>query len=676
MSVASRAPAQERPRPGDLPGVGTLLEAAVSALGGTTRPGQQQMAEAVAEAMDSGRHLLVQAGTGTGKSLAYLVPAIAHAMGGRGPVVISTATLALQAQVVERDLPRLADALEPLLGRRPTWQLVKGRANYLCRHKLDGGYPPEDEGLFEDSGPVSVAAAVGRVGAQVVRLREWAESTTTGDRDQLVPGVSDAAWRQVSVTARECLGAAGCPVASACHCDGARDRAREVDVVVTNHAIVAIDAFEGRNLLPEHDVLVLDEAHELVDRVTSVVSKELTVSAVELAARRVRSCGVPTTGLDDAAAALGAALEEVGEGRLVGLPQDPAALGSALEAVRDAARDLLSALRSVDGSGESGADGGKAQARAAVEEVFGTAERLVCGSSTDDGVDVTWLARQPWGSGVRTSLVVAPLSVAASLREQVFATRTVVATSATLAIGGSFDPPAAMLGLPVRREAEALSWQGLDVGSPFDYPRQGILYIARQLPPPGRDGMSPATLDEIVALVEAAGGRTLGLFSSRRAAEAASAALRERVDLTVLCQGDDATPTLVRMFAEDPRSCLFGTLSLWQGVDVPGPSCQLVLIDRLPFPRPDDPLATARQRAVARAGGNGFMSVAASQAALLLAQGAGRLIRATTDRGVVAVLDSRLSTARYGSYIRASLPPFWTTTDREVVLAALRRVDS
>jgi ATP-dependent DNA helicase DinG len=219
-----------------------------------------------------------------------------------------------------------------------------------------------------------------------------------------------------------------------------------------------------------------------------------------------------------------------------------------------------------------------------------------------------------------------------------------------------------------------LSWKGIDVGSPFDHPRSGILYAARHLPPPGRDQLPEAYLTEMEELIEAAGGRTLGLFSSMRAAKEAAGALRERIKQPLLCQGDDVTAQLVRQFTEDEPTCLFGTLSLWQGVDVPGNSLQLVIIDRIPFPRPDDPLASARQRAVAARGGNGFMTVAASHAALLLAQGAGRLLRTVTDRGVVAVLDPRLVTARYGDFLRASLPPFWTTTDPDLVRAALRRL--
>ncbi len=653
-----------------------LLAAAVGAVGGLPRPGQQEMAEAVAQAAASGEHLLVQAGTGTGKSLGYLVPAIAHAVETGTPVVVSTATLALQAQIVDRDLPRVADALAPLLGRRPTWQLVKGRRNYVCVHKLGGGFPDEQDALFDlpggdgDALPGRVfGGASSRLGKEVVRLREWAGTTQSGDRDELVPGVSERAWRQVSVSAHECLGGQRCPAAADCFSEAARERAHHVDVVVSNHAFVAIDAFEGRQMLPEHELLVVDEAHELADRVTSVITDELTVSAVEQASRRARTVGAgETSGLDDAADILAAALEETAEGRFTG--ELPELLQVAVDAVRDAARTVFSGLKADPQT--SGPDGARQVARAAVQEVFDVAERLASGSATPQGPDVAWLSRyQRQDGAVRTALDIAPLSVAGLLRERLFGERTVVLTSATLTLGGSFDAVAGSVGLTGEG---APAWRGLDVGSPFDYPKQGILYVAKHLAPPGRDGMSKAVLDELAALVEAAGGRTLGLFSSRRAAELAAEELRDRLDVPILCQGDDATPTLVRAFARDAATCLFGTLSLWQGVDVPGSACQLVVIDRIPFPRPDDPLSAARSQAVARAGGNGFMSVAATHAGLRLAQGVGRLIRTGADRGVVAVLDSRLATARYGDFLRASLPPFWPTTDRDVVLEALRRI--
>ena len=220
-----------------------------------------------------------------------------------------------------------------------------------------------------------------------------------------------------------------------------------------------------------------------------------------------------------------------------------------------------------------------------------------------------------------------------------------------------------------------MPWRGLDVGSPFDYGKQAILYLARHLPPPGRDGLGQAQLDEIVELVDAAEGRTLGLFSSRRAAEAAAEVVRERLPhLTTLAQGEAQLPELAKQFVGDPHTCLFGTLSLWQGLDVPGDTCQLVIIDRIPFPRPDDPLMSARARAADREGRNGFMEVSATHAALLLAQGSGRLIRTTTDKGVVAVLDPRLATARYAGFLRASLPPMWPTSDPAVVRQALKRL--
>ncbi len=660
------------------------------------------MAEAVDGAARTGTHLLVQAGTGTGKSLAYLVPALSHAVRTGQPVVVSTATLALQAQVVDRDLPRVADALTAPLGRRPTWQLVKGRRNYVCPHKLDGGFPADDDTLFElgggdgpaaggpglaGSGTGLSAAATSRLGAEVVRLREWAQSTTSGDRDELVPGVTERAWRQVSVSARECLGAQRCPQAAECFCEQARERAKSVDVVVANHALVAIDAFEGRSMLPDHELLIVDEAHELADRVTSVISQELTGGAVEAATRRARKAGCgEVSRLEDAGAMLDAALAQAPEGRHT---ERPVFVADAVGAVRDAARDLVSALKGEPGAG--GVDGGRQQARAAVTEIFDVADRLAGGGAGPNGPDVVWVSRFTRFDGVvRVALHVAPLSVAGLLRQRLFGERTVVATSATLAVGGDFDAAARAVGLsrggggkvessPDDEEStpsHPLHWTALDVGSPFDYPRQAILYIAKHLPPPGREPLSAAVLDELAALIEAAGGRALGLFSSRRASQFATEAMRERLDLPVLCQGDDATPTLVRQFAGDARTCLFGTLSLWQGVDVPGSACQLVVVDRIPFPRPDDPLMTARQQAVARNGGNGFMAVAATHAALLLAQGVGRLIRTGGDRGVVAVLDSRLATARYASYLRASLPPFWATTEPGVALEALRRIDA
>ncbi|MCT9929390.1 ATP-dependent DNA helicase [Planotetraspora sp. A-T 1434] len=647
----------------ELPPVEELLTTVVAELGGSERPGQVKMAQAVQQAVEGDEHLAVQAGTGTGKSLAYLVPAVRHAAETGNAIVVSTATIALQRQLVDRDLPRLADALEGALPSRPAFAILKGRRNYLCRYKMGAGMPDdEDDQLFD---PREVSAT----GRMVQRIQEWANETETGDRDELIPGVNEQAWRQFSVTARECLGAQRCPSGAECFAELARERAGEADVVVTNHALLAIDAMEDFAVLPEHDVVIVDEAHELVDRVTSVVTGELSESTVGIAVRRAGRLieqGVADR-LQEAGEDLKALLAAAPPGRIDDLPQS---LGLTLALVRDAAFACITALGPRNKDKEDLENAGLRKAAfTMLDEVHDTAQRMLDAfgaASEADRAEVVWLEE---GRGrTAPALRVAPLSVGGMLRDKLFGDRTVVLTSATLALGGSFDGLARQWGLG-REE-----WTGLDVGSPFDHPRSGILYVAKHLPQPGRDGLPEAYLTEITELIEAAGGRALGLFSSMRAAKAATEALRDRLNVPLLCQGDDSTSQLVKQFAADPATCLFGTLSLWQGVDVPGPSLTLVIIDRIPFPRPDDPLASARQRHVAATGGNGFMTVAATHAALLLAQGAGRLLRSMDDRGVVAVLDPRLATARYGGFLVSSLPPFWRTTDPAKVRDALRRL--
>ncbi|NUS44475.1 MAG: ATP-dependent DNA helicase [Mycobacteriaceae bacterium] len=681
-----------------VPEVPQLLAAAVEALGGQARAGQQTMAAAVAHSIDVSEHLAVQAGTGTGKSLAYLVPSIRHAVLTGRTVVVSTATIALQRQLVDRDLPRLADALEGPLARKPKFAILKGRNNYLCLNKINSALPdePAEQELFDPF-------AVSRLGREVVRLNEWADKTRTGDRDDVAPGVTDRAWRQVSVSARECLGKSRCSFGDDCFAERARAKAAQVDVVVTNHALLAIDALNGIAALPDHDVVVIDEAHELVDRVTGVATAELSEAVVTAAARRCARL-VEEQDVDrllGAAEALGGLLEDLPPRRWEQLPSDAA---PALALVRDAAWNVRTALAPArPGAGQADPEAAAARQTAlvAIDEVHDTAVRVLTAFDEPDPAqrrDVVWLAEERLGGKARRVLRVAPLSVAGLLRTRLFGLSTVVLTSATLQVGGSFDGLANTWGLPPQSAARAIDpalatgsappadgpdparaepalvWHGLDVGSPFDHAKAGILYVAQHLPAPGRDGLPPAYLDEIEQLITAAGGRTLGLFSSMRAATQAAEELRERLDTPVLCQGDDATGALVRKFADDEATSLFGTLSLWQGVDVPGPSLSLVILDRIPFPRPDDPLLVARQRAVESRGGNGFLAIAANHAALLLAQGTGRLLRSVTDRGVVAVLDPRLATARYAGYLRASLPPYWSTTDPEIVRKALQRL--
>ena len=642
------------------PSVPDLLAAAVGAVpGGAERPGQQAMAAAIEQAVQAGEHLLVQAGTGTGKSLAYLVPALLV----DGPVVVSTATLALQSQLVDHDLPRLVAAVGPLLGRTPTFAVLKGRHHYLCLARLEASTEDPGDTLF-DTGPGPATrwlGEAGRLGRQIQRLRDWGLQTETGDRDELDPGVDDQAWRLVSMPARECVGATRCPYGDECFAEASRARAREADIVVTNHSLLAVDMLAGRHILPPHRLLVIDEAHELADRVSSAAQAELTPDLVDRAARRARGYLRPedAEALAEAGDALAVGLAEAPPGRLAaGLPP---ALGEALTLLDAACRQAL------PGIGEVKADDPdpvrRQQAKVAVAELSDTAARLLAASDQD----VAWIEKEQR----RSAVVVAPLSVAGLLATNLYAERTVVATSATLALGGQFDTVARALGLP----GTDVPYRTLDVGSPFDYAKQGILYVAAHLPRPAQSGLADPAAEELVRLVTALGGRTLGLFSSRRAAQRAAEVLRARTDLTILVQGEEALPLLVRRFRDDRASCLLGVMSLWQGVDVPGEACQLVVIDRLPFPRPDEPLAAARAAAVDAAGGSGFASVSVPIAAVRLAQGAGRLIRSRSDRGVVAVLDSRLATARsYGPFLRRSLPPFWYTTNPEVVLGALKRL--
>ncbi|AGB24856.1 DNA helicase, Rad3 [Mycobacterium sp. JS623] len=646
-----------------------LLGKAVAALGGSERSGQIEMAEAVARAFDTGEHLAVQAGTGTGKSLAYLVPAIARALEAEEPVVVSTATIALQRQLVDRDLPRLADSLADALPRRPEFALLKGRGNYLCLNKIHNGSAaePEDrpqEKLFE---PMAASA----LGRDVQRLIAWSSDTDTGDRDELTPGVPDRSWSQVSVSARECIGVARCPFGTDCFAERARDKAGHADVVVTNHALLAIDAMTDAAVLPEHHLLVVDEAHELVDRVTGVATGELSATSLGVAHRRVSRLIDPELAerLEATTAILSSAIHDATPGRIDVLDDE---MATYLTALRDAAAKARSAIDTAPSDPQTAS--ARAEAVTALTDISDTATRILSSfvPALADRTDVVWLDHEDNRGSIRAVLRVAPLSVAGLLRARLFEHTTSVLTSATLTIGGNFEAMASAWGLAGEDGAK---WRDLDVGSPFEHAKSGILYVAAHLPPPGRDGTGSAEqLDEIQALITAAGGRTLGLFSSMRAAKAAAEIMRDRLDTPVLCQGEDTTSALVQRFADDPETSLFGTLSLWQGVDVPGPSLSLVLIDRIPFPRPDDPLLTARQRAVAARGGNGFMAVAASHAALLLAQGAGRLLRRIDDRGVVAVLDSRMATARYGGYLRASLPPFWATTDSNRVREALERL--
>ena len=654
--------------------VRSALSAAVLSINGAPRTGQIEMAEAVANALSDRHHLLVQAGTGTGKSLAYLVPALVH--GKR--VLVATATLALQRQLVERDLPRVKEALEKELGRSITFAVYKGVGNYLCLQKMNADDGTADsEVLVEFSGLEKDSR----------RLREWAQKPgISGDRDD-APDVDRRVWLANSTSGRECVGADECRFGSECFAVNAKAKAQTADIVVTNHTLLAIEIVDSHPILPERDAVILDEAHEFMDRTTQAVTEELTAGRVSRAANMVRRHmpGKLADSFVKAADGFADAMEEYGlEYRSAPdqerkLSEIPSALAAPVRKVKEACEAVIAAINVDSEIVDPDTLADRARVKGAVNEIKTTAQKLM---KVGNGQVL-------WYEPTFSTLYLAPLAVSHVLRENLFTQTPVIATSATLTVGKSFDPIAKSLGIfgTAQDDAEEKDedWnldpsnvQMLDVGSPFDFTNQGMLYLPKQLPEPGRDGPSKEALVELGELIDAAGGRTLALFSSWRGVEMADEHLRRvlaELPISIITQKrGDSVGALVEKFANDPTSVLIGTMSLWQGVDVPGPSCTLVAIDRIPFPRPDDPVMSARAAEADAAGGSGFMQVSLPRAALLLAQGAGRLIRSVEDRGVVAILDSRIVNKRYGAILLNSMPPLWRTSEGAVVKESLKRL--
>jgi ATP-dependent DNA helicase DinG len=626
----------------------SALAAVTAALpgGGDDRPGQRQMVDAVASAIHDQRHVIVQAGTGTGKSLGYLVPALL--LGVR--CVVATATKALQDQLANRDLPFLQEHLPVPF----EFTVLKGRANYLCRQRAlevaGGGDQLDLSGSAEPPG--EDGAALGAFGREVRRLLEWAVTAPTGDRAELPFEPRPRAWGMVSVGATECPGAARCPSGDVCFAEAARDRAAKADVVVVNTHLYATHLAAGKALLPPHDVVIFDEAHELEEVASSSLGLELGAGRFAAVARTARSL-VGDPGLLDATEDAGGRLTSAIAphlGRQIGRP-----LGDELAAAIGLCRERVSRLGAAVRTSEGDA-ARKARAQQAGGHLAGDLDQLLSLPATH----VAWV-EGPAGAPL---LKVAPIEVGPLLATLLWTGEdapTAVLTSATI-------PPrlGERLGLPPG------SWDELDVGSPFDYHNQALLYCAAHLPDPRSPRFETDMHAELEALIHAAGGRTLALFTSWRSMDAAASALRRRLPWPVLTQSDLPKPALIARFSEDERSCLFVTMGFWQGVDVPGPALSMVTIDRIPFPRPDEPLLQARRD---RLGRDAFALVDLPRAATLLAQGAGRLIRSPSDRGVVAVLDRRLATAGYRWDLVRALPPMRRTRRREDVtrfLAPLR----
>jgi ATP-dependent DNA helicase DinG len=658
--------------------VRSALDVAVTAIGGQPRLGQIEMAEAVANALNDRHHLLVQAGTGTGKSLAYLVPALVHGK----KVLVATATLALQRQLVERDLPKIKAALDKELKRDISFAIYKGVGNYICLQKLNNSPDdPEAQAILE----------VSTLESDAKRLRTWAQSKgASGDRDD-APDVDARVWHASSVSGRECIGADECPSGSKCFAALAKAKAQTADIVVTNHTLLAIEIVDSHPILPERDAIVLDEAHEFSDRTTGAVTEELTAPRVSRAAVMARKHmpGKVSDSFVKASEKFSAAVADYAldvksdpskAGRLEIVPKE---LESSMRKIKEAIAGILQLITADEQIIDPNSMAERARVKGALNEINQTITKLL----KPGGSHVLWF--EPTFS----TLYLAPLSVSDVLRKNLLTKTPVIATSATLTVGKSFDSIAKSIGFVVGQSEEdedsssedsqdmdPANLKILDVGSPFDFANQAMLYLPKDLPEPTREGPAKEALVELGELIAAAGGRSLALFSSWRGVEAADEHLRKvlaDLALPIITQRrGDAVAPLVEKFSKDEKSVLLGTISLWQGIDVPGPSCTLVAIDRIPFPRPDEPVLAARAAQADAAGGSGFMQISLPRAALLLAQGTGRLIRSLDDRGVVAILDSRIVNKRYGSILLNSMPPFWRTNDGEVIKEALRRLDA
>jgi ATP-dependent DNA helicase DinG len=532
-----------------------------------------------------------------------------------------------------------------------------------------------------------VLLEVSSLGKDAQRLHAWAKSPgATGDRDD-APEVDRRVWAANSLSGRECVGADVCAYGHQCFAALAKGRAQSADIVITNHTLLAIEIVDSHPILPERDAVILDEAHEFMDRTTQAVTEELTSARVIRAAAMARKhmpgklSDTFTKAADDFHDTMADYGQDVRQNPAMQgrLEEIPASLEAPIRRVKEAAAAIVQSISADEEAIGSDALAERARVKGAVSEINTTCTKIMRNS---DGQVL-------WYEPTFQTLHLAPLSVSNVLRANLLTKTPVIATSATLSVGNSMDAMARSIGFTVGGDEDATTEDGdidpsnvamLDVGSPFDFANQGVLYLPKHLPEPGREGVHPDVLEELGELIDAAGGRTLALFSSWRGVEAADLHLRKvlaELPIKIITQKrGDAVGPLVERFAKDETSVLLGTMSLWQGVDVPGNSCVLVTIDRIPFPRPDEPVMSARAAQADAGGGSGFMQISLPRAALLLAQGTGRLIRSVEDRGVVAILDSRIVNKRYGSVLLNSMPPLWRTSDKAVVRESLQRLSN
>lgn len=599
---------------------------------GEDRPGQRQMVRAVAQAFDKGNHLMVEAGTGTGKSLAYLIPALTS----EGQTIVATATKALQGQLVEKDLPIAAAAID----REVTWELVKGRSNYICLVKIDE--------LGEILEP------------ELEEVVEWASITKTGDISEVDFELPPRVSALVTARSEECPGAAACREGADCFSEAARRRADDADVVVVNHHLLLADLkirALGGALLPGAHQVVIDEAHRFEDAAVGSFGVDLYAGRVRYAARLARGLIAETRVPDEIETEAGLIFDSLPRGRATAVE------GALRNEVNSALTPLtvkLARLRSeMAGIPEEGA---LREKRMRLQRVLASLQDDVARIITPAPGEVTWVEGSESGPRIR----LAPLDVSPLIRESILESSTAVFTSATLTGVGGFERTARALGLsrPVfdAGDEKPLHHDELDVSSPFDFAANSLLYCATHLPDPRAESFLEASQNELAKLIEASGGGALCLFTSWRAMIDAHEALGPDLEYPVMRQGEAPPERLIERFIAETPAVLFATQTFWQGIDVPGEPLRLVVIDKIPFSPPDDPLLKARARELQKVGGDAFREDALPRAALSLKQGIGRLIRSMSDWGVAAVLDRRLAKTGYGKELVACLPPMRRTT--------------
>jgi ATP-dependent DNA helicase DinG len=627
------------------------LEIATSSLpAAETRPGQRQMATAVEEAIAEGRHLVVQAGTGTGKTIAYLVPAM---LSGKRTVV-ATATKALQDQLAGKDLPFLTEVLADYLGREVSWAVLKGRRNYVCRQRIaevtgqsSGKASRNDSPTLLDLDEMSASTR-----REIDRIVSWSQRSQSGDFADLDFSPSERATLAVSVGSEECPGAKNCPFGDSCFTEMARARAAEAEIIVVNTHLYGNHVASGGTLLPEHDIVVIDEAHGLEDIMSDTVGMSIgegTFTYFANVVRRIIDDPKSNRDITDVGVMLTTVLAPNLNNRLnAPLPLEVTEVLSRGRLVVGVTMDSLRRIEAKDD------DSSQRKLRAVT-----LATRLAATLDAMLAIDSTFVPFVA-GRADRPKLDIAPLDVAPILRDEVWSKHPTILTSATVPVN-----------MPTRLGLPAEGTDLLNVESPFDYQENSILYCAASLPEPNSADFTGRMHDELFRLISAAGGRTLALFTSYRAMDAAVAEMRRRLTTTILAQNEYQRGQLIRMFSDDETSCLFATASFFQGIDIPGRTLSLVTLDRIPFPRPDDPLLSARREAV---GDRAFRDIDLPRAATLLAQATGRLIRNATDRGVVAVFDNRLATKGYRREILAAMPPMRRSTNRSEVEEFLRLI--